>query len=132
MSWFAAHLVMYVKLKHHHQEGYPLWENIILIKAASEAEAFAKAEQRGHDEEGDDEGSFRWAGKPARWVFAGVRKVALCQDAEKRPNDGTELSYTEMEVASQEALDKLLAGEAVSVQLMDRFPVPLPEVRGSE
>jgi len=121
MSWFAAHILLYVKLKSHPQNRFPLWENIILIQAESEDEAFTKAEQRGHEEEGDEDGSFRWGGQPAQWVFAGVRKLTLCQDAEKRPRDGTEVSFTEMEVGSKEAIGKLLQGEPVSVKLMDKF-----------
>lgn len=121
MSWFAAHILMYVKLKAHPQDRFPVWENILLIQAESEDEAFAKAEQWGHEEEGDEDGSFRWGGQPAQWVFAGVRKLTLCQDAEKRPRDGTEVSFTEMEVDSREAIEKLLQGEPVAVKLMDQF-----------
>ena len=114
-SWYAAHLILYVKLKDHAQRNYPIWENIVLIKARSEEEAFAKAEARGKEEEGDDGGTFRWAGKPARWVFAGVRKLTLCEDAEKRPDDGTEVSYTELEVDSEQAVRKLVRGQSVAV-----------------
>jgi hypothetical protein len=114
-SWYAAHLILYVKLKHHAQRHYPIWENILLIKARNEEEAFAKAEARGKEEEGDDGGTFRWAGKPARWVFAGVRKLTLCEDAEKRPDDGTEVSYTELEVDSEQAVRKLVRGQSVAV-----------------
>jgi hypothetical protein len=121
MNWFAAHLVMYVKLKDQPQDRFPLWENIVLVKAVSEDEAFAKAEQRGREEEGDDDGSFRWAGNPARWVFAGVRKLTTCQDADKRPTDGTEVSFTEMEIHSEEAIRKLLEGEPVSVKFTEKF-----------
>jgi hypothetical protein len=46
MSWYAAHIVMRVKLKAGRQERFPVWENIILIQAGSEDEAFARAEQR--------------------------------------------------------------------------------------
>ena len=118
-TWYAAHLILYVKLKNHTQRNYPIWENIVLIKARSEEEAFAKAEARGKEEEGDDGGTFRWAGKPARWVFAGVRKLTLCEDAEKRPDDGTEVSYTELEVDSEQAVRKLVRGQSVAVTYKD-------------
>ena len=113
--WYAAHLILYVKLKDHAQGHYPIWENIVLLKGRTEAEAFAKAEARGKEEEGDDGGSFRWAGKPARWVFAGVRKLTQCEDAEKRPSDGTEVSYSQLEVDSELAVQKLVRGQAVAV-----------------
>lgn len=118
MNWYAAHLVMYVERKAKHQDRFPLWENIVLIRADTEDEAFAKAEQRGREDEGDDDGTFRWGDEPACWVFAGVRKLTLCQDAEKRPGDGTEISFTELEVGSTETIGKLLAGEAVTVKFL--------------
>jgi hypothetical protein len=121
MSWFAAHLVLYVKLKEHPQKRFPLWENIVLIKADSEDEALAKAEQHGREEEGDDDGSFRWGGRPATWVFAGVRKITSCQDPEKRPNDGTEISYIEMELASQELVEQFAQGQPVSVRFKEKY-----------
>jgi hypothetical protein len=126
MSWYAAHLVLYVKLKEHRQDRFPVWENIVLIRAGSEEEAIAKAEQRGREEEGDDEGTFRWGGKPAQWVFAGVRKLTACQGADKRPADGTEISYIEMEAASREVIEKLLDGEPASVRVVDRFGAAVP------
>jgi hypothetical protein len=40
MKWYAAHLVMFVQFKKHRQGSYPIWENIVLIKARSDQEAF--------------------------------------------------------------------------------------------
>jgi hypothetical protein len=114
-NWYAAHLILYVKRKNGPQRRYPVWKNIVLVKAATDEEAFAKAEARGKEEEGDDDGTFRWGGKPAQWVFAGVRKLTLCEDPERRPDDGTEVSYTEMELDSQQAVRKLVQGRAVAV-----------------
>ncbi len=121
MAWYAAHLIMYVKLKDRRQHRFPVWENIVLVKAPSEDQAFAKAETRGRSDAGDDDGTFRWGDSPAEWVFAGVRKLTLCQDAGKRPGDGTEVSFTEMELGSLEAIHKLLSGEPLSVRLADKF-----------
>ena len=115
-NWYAAHLILYVKLKNAPQRSYPVWENIVLVKAGTVEEAYAKAEAPGKAEEGDDDGTFRWGGKPARWVFAGVRKLTLCEDAEKRSSGGTEVSYSEMEVDSEQAFQKLVHGQAVSVK----------------
>jgi hypothetical protein len=126
--WYAAHIVMYVKRQEGASGKTPVWENIVLIKARSEEEAFEKAKRRGAEEEGDDDGTFRWGGKPARWVFAGVRKLTLCEDPDKRPGDGTEISYTEMEVDSEQAVRKLLGGSAVALKLRDRFA----EAQGSD
>jgi hypothetical protein len=120
-NWFAAHLIMYVKLKRPPQSRFTVWENIVLISADSEEAAFAKAEQRGHEEEGDEDGSFRWGGKPATWVFAGVRKVTACQDPDARPKDGTEISYTELQVESEQAVKELVEGQPVAVHYSDQF-----------
>lgn len=121
MSWFAAHIILRVELRRQPQSRFPLWENIVLLQADTEEEAWAKAEQRGREDEGDEDGGFRWGGQPARWVFAGVRKLTLCQDGDKRPRDGTEVSFNELEVSSEEAIAKLLAGQPVSVKLADKY-----------
>src|SRR5437868_5310554 len=120
-NWFAAHLILYVRLKEHAQKTIPVWENIVLVRATSEEEAFEKAEQRGRADEGDDGGSFRWKGKPAEWVFAGVRKLTLCESPEERPGDGTEVSYTELLVSSEQEVKKLVAGQSVDVRIHDQF-----------
>jgi hypothetical protein len=122
MNWFAAHIILVVKFKDHSQTRFPVWENIVLIRADSEEEAIAKAEARGRDDEGDDDGTFRWGGKPAVWVFVGVRKVTLCEDAGKRPGDGTELSYLEFEAPSMAAVEKLIDGTPVRLTLKEKFP----------
>jgi hypothetical protein len=117
--WYAAHILMYVKRKSKTPDKIPVWENIILIKAESEEAAFAKAQERGKQDEGDDDGTFVWAGQPAEWVFAGVRKLTLCEDPEKRPTDGCEISYTEMELPSEQALRALVEGKPATVQISD-------------
>ena len=122
MIWYAAHMLFYVKLKGKRQSRYPAWENIVLISARSEKEAFAKAEKRAADDacmQPDD--SFTWGGEPAEWVFAGVRKLTLCMDERKRPGDGTEVSYTELEFTSKKAVYQFAAGEPVNVRIEDGF-----------
>jgi hypothetical protein len=123
MTWYAAHLLFYVKLKRKRQTRYPLWENIVLIKAKNVEEAFAKAEQRAQEDactEPDD--TFTWGGVPAEWVFGGVRKLTTCMDEHKRPGDGTEVTYLELEAPSWQALQKLIRGEPVAVKIDDGFP----------
>jgi hypothetical protein len=121
IRWYAAHLILYVEYKDHRQATFPVWENILLIEGCSEEEAFAKAEEQGRLQEGDSDGSFRWDGKPARWVFAGVRKLCLCVEAIKRPGDGTEITYTQMKVRSRDAITQLVRGEPVSVRYDEQF-----------
>ena len=121
MNWYAAHLILYVKFKEPSQAYFPLWENIVLIQADMEDEAWTKAEQLGRDEEGDEDGTFRWDDKPATWVFAGVRQLLLCVDPEERPGDGTEVTYSEMEVDSLAALEQFVSGQPATV----RFTAPV-------
>src|SRR5207248_1660495 len=83
--WYAAHIVMYVEFKEGEQKSYPVWENIVLVEGESEEVAFRKAEMRGRDQAGDDGGTFRWGGRPASWVFGGLRKLTLCENADERP-----------------------------------------------
>lgn len=113
--WFAASIIMHVEFKDNVQDKYPIWENVILIEANNEEEALRKAEERGHFEEGDADDSFTWESRPARWVYGGIRKMLTCAEFEDRPKDGTEITYSEMEVASAEDLSKLINGEQVSV-----------------
>ncbi len=121
-QWYAAHILMYVKRKRRTAGPIPGGENVVLIKADSEEEALAKAEQRGKQGEGDDDGTFRWDGQHAEWVFAGVRKLTLCEDPDKRPGDGTELTYTQMEVRSMQGIADLLAGKPSLVEVLDLMP----------
>jgi Domain of unknown function (DUF4288) len=97
MSWYAAHVVIVFKFKEGRQTRFPAWENIVLIQADNSEEAFAI-------------------------VFAGVRKLTLCEDEHKRPGDGTEITYLELELRSEKALEKFLAGEPASVTVADQFP----------
>jgi hypothetical protein len=127
MNWYAAHLVMYVRLKGTPQDRYPIWENVVLVKADSEEKAFTQAECRGREDAGDDDGSFRWGGVAATWVFAGVRKLTLCQDANSRPGNGTEVTFIEMEAASLDAIEKLVSGKPVSMRIADRFRSATPQ-----
>ncbi len=127
-QWFAAHVILYAKLTGAASKSIPVWENVILIQAESEEEAFAKAERYGQRQAGDGtRPAFTWGGQPARWIFGGVRKLTLCDNPEERPDDGTEITYLQMRVASDEALEKLLAGEDVGVTYIEQFHDTLAE-----
>ena len=52
MAWYAAHIVLYFRLKKRRQKRFVVWENIVLINAKSEEEAIAKAEERGSQDRG--------------------------------------------------------------------------------
>jgi hypothetical protein len=116
--WYTAHIIMSVQFDNQaDQTTYPVWENIVLIQAPSEDEAWERAEQIGRDEQTDGSDGFRWKNKPARWVFAGIRKLIECRsdDPKDRPVHGAEVSYSQMIVPDKESLIKLANGRPVSV-----------------
>ena len=121
MNLYSAHIILYAQLKTGRQRKFPVWENIVLFSAGSSDAAFAKAEAYGRAEAGDDDDSFTWGGKSARWVFAGVRKVAPCHVSAPRNVDGLEVACNEYEVTSISAIEKLVAGEQVELLLNDQF-----------
>ncbi len=127
MKWYAAHIIVYFKLRNRKQRTFRVWENIHLVRARDSDEAYAKAEELGRQEAVADE-SLTWGGHPAKTVFAGVRKVTLCVDPEIRPTDGTEVTYIEMDLDSEKAIRKFVDNEPVSVAIVDQFPDEDPEM----
>jgi hypothetical protein len=124
--WFAAHVVMMTQLKEHKQDHFPVWENIVLIEAANEAEAFEKAEARGRADEGDDDGSYRYGRRPAKWVFGGVRKLTECIVASGRPESGDEITYLELYFKTKQEVKRFVAGKSQSVIIADKFLKIIP------
>ena len=115
MKWYAAHVIMHIKFKDGNQDCYPVWENIYLVCGNSNDEAFEKAENIGKEWEGDSLGTLTWDERPATWVFAGVRKLIECDDSNNRPNNGTEITYSQFLVKNKESLDLLVNGEIVDI-----------------
>lgn len=123
MTWYAAHLISYVKFVDGIQDRYPIWENVVLIQADTDDAAYAAADRIGRGEyDGTD---FAWEGRPATWSFAGIRKMIECQniasaatdrhDPVYRPGHGTELTYSQLQLDTAHALQKLIDGDAVAV-----------------
>ncbi|TYQ30552.1 DUF4288 domain-containing protein [Pseudanabaena sp. UWO310] len=116
MKWYAAHAIMYVKFRDANQDKYPIWENIILIQASSNDEAWEKAKIRAKEDEDDESSENTWENRPAIFLLAGIRKIVLCMDEENEPTDGTEISYSQMELDSWDSLLKFLKGEMISIK----------------
>src|SRR4051812_46950139 len=99
MAWYAAHAVMVVRFKAGRQGSFPVWEHVLLIDARSPASAWRKALRRAKQDAGDSSGTFRWGGRRAEWVFAGLRKVVAV--AHQSPGgglgDGDEITWCEYE-----------------------------------
>lgn len=116
MKWFAAHNIFYFRFKDGVQDTYPVWENIYLIEADGFDEARDKAAALGQQSAGDSSGTLHFVERPAELVFAGVRKVVSCVEEDERPKDGTEITYSDFEVADRASLDDLAQGRSVVVR----------------
>lgn len=112
--WFAAHIVMSLQLTSEEQHLFPVWENIVLIEAETRDEAGHKAKQIGETEQLVDDGS-TLDGKPARWIYVGVRKIISCEDENRPPSHATEISYSEYLLDSLDEVNRLARGEPVEL-----------------
>lgn len=106
---------MYIEYKRGRQVGFPILENIVLLRARSRREAMVQAKKRAKMDAGDHGGSLFWNGRPARWRFAGIRKLIECQDSNKAPTSGTEITYSEFYVRGRQQLRQLVRGDVASV-----------------
>jgi len=121
MPWFAAHAVMYLKLREELQDHFLVWENVLLIEASSSSEAETKAVVRARQDEGDSQGTLTYDDEPATWVFAGLRKVISVSHREVggELSSGDEATYSEYRVADLASVMKLAGGEAVDVKYVE-------------
>ncbi len=79
--WYAAHILLYSEFLDGIQDYYNVWENIYLISARSVDEAYSKADEIGQlEEKADKDSGHTCDDRPARWLFAGVRRLAECID----------------------------------------------------
>jgi len=111
---------MYARFKDGQQDHYLVWENVLLVEAESDGLAEQRAAARARLDEGDSNGSFRWDGRPAEWVFAGLRKVlSVSHQAAVSLGHGDEVTYSEFHVADEKALRDLVAGREVSLKYIE-------------
>jgi hypothetical protein len=119
MTWYAAHVILYIVFKEGQQDSYPVWENVFIVEGADEETARTRAEDLGRQGEGDSNGSLKWEGRPASWVFAGVRKLVSCDSDPEPPRHGTEVTYSEFSVDGLGTLKELAAGRRVRINDYD-------------
>jgi hypothetical protein len=120
MIWYAAHIVMVQRfVDGAAQDEFGVYENVYLVCADTEEEAFGKAEAIGRSKAtvGGDQ---TWCGRPTKWEYAGIRKLILCGTMTERgegpPKEGDEITYSQFTVSSEGDLDLLTQGESVAVQ----------------
>ncbi len=121
MAWFAAHAIMYFKLKSGVQDRFTIWENVYLIEAENSDEAWEKAEAWAKQEEGDSDGSLLVDEQPATQVFAGIRKMITVShwEEEGQLKHGDEITYSEFQVSDEKSIRALVDGEEVSVEYIE-------------
>ena len=121
MTWYAAHIILWTKFLDGVQDSYPVWENVVLINAATSDEAFARADRKGEFEAADSNHTYN--GRPVVWVYAGVRKLNECIEhfdpEECQPGGmeehGTEVTYSAFILSDESALQLLLDDRDVTV-----------------
>ncbi|CAG0990796.1 MAG: DUF4288 domain-containing protein [Anaerolinea sp.] len=119
MTWYAAHLIEYFRLREGHQEKYPVWESVILIQANSVGEALDLAHQIGKEKYDATDDTWHLDDQPATKIFLGIRKIVECDldDADSSPALGTEITYTKMEVNTEDEARRMAHGESVTVTM---------------
>ena len=120
MTWYAATIISVVRVRTGKQETFPVWEDVCLIEAASDDDAFRKAETLGKSREIDDRTTML-DGVAASVVYLGVRKVGRIINpfpeapAESPPKHGSEISFSKYTLASANDLNLLVQGKSVHV-----------------
>jgi len=118
MQHYAAHAIFYVKFKEDVQRAFPVWENVYLIHAESDAEALQMAKGIAREDEAANREMYLDE-KPALYIFKGIRKLILMTDLLGRPladiQHGQELTYSQFEAESEEDVTRLATGKDVKV-----------------
>jgi hypothetical protein len=123
MTWFAAHAL--VAMRRIDSVGpIHVYENVYLVEAEDSERAKVLAMEMARAEVEVDDG-LTIDGVSVTRSLAGVRKVIsvsnpdpLDLDAD-RPVSGTEITYSEFEVDSEDALRRLAVGASVAVRYVD-------------
>ncbi len=119
--WYIASILVSYRVKNGKQEIYPVYENFTLFYAKNRKKAWKKAIKYGKWYANIDD-KLKIDGNPAYTKYEGIRKVIEIIDDEfdlKIPLDGLEISYSYMELSSEEAIQNLAKGRRVTVEYID-------------
>lgn len=111
MTWYAAHIVMQMAMTG--RKDVAAYENIVLLQAETVDEALDKADEIGRSSEGDSNGTLEWD-TPARMVYRGTRRLVSIShptDVDNNPTDECEVTYLQLQLDNEEALDRFMEGE---------------------
>jgi hypothetical protein len=115
--WYAAHVILHVRFLQGRQSQYPVWENVYLVCARGPKDAQRRAETIARKLTATTDPSFSWDGRPAQWVFSGIRKLVAVDHVSSSGvlGNGDELTYSEFTVPNKAQLRRLVAGRRASL-----------------
>lgn len=121
--WYAAHIITVFRYRDtqraRRQRKFHVWENIVLIEAASSEEAWRKAKEYGRKDAAHDDKTWRMNGVPAKLDYVGVRKLIDVVDPDTRPGHGTEVTYNKFNLSTRADLERLVNGDPVQVEYQE-------------
>lgn len=124
MTWYTASIILACRVKKGVQTIFPVYENYTLFEADSPSDAMKIAESYALEYASIDD-NLKLNGRPAYWKFEGIRKLIEVRDHLSdnldvdTPNSGTEVSYSYMELDSEEDITSLANGRRVKVDYID-------------
>lgn len=121
MTWYAAHAILYFRLKSGQQDTYPIWENVYLVSAESPENALAAAKALAMEASGDSGGTLTLYDQPAELIYAGIRKLITVAHygITEELASGDEITYSEYVVDNLESVMKLAEGESVKTEYVE-------------
>lgn len=126
MPWFAAHNLMVLRPQTPVDEPLLCWENIILLEAEYDADILEMAAKRATDVDVSDGYSMTpYYPVPARWEFAGTRKIVTVRqdsDGDGLAN-GDELTFNTLYL-DPSMIDSFVSGEECDVIIGDEIEDP--------
>ncbi|WP_166830127.1 DUF4288 domain-containing protein [Thalassoroseus pseudoceratinae] len=113
MPWYAAHAVFLVRYDDGVQSNYPVHECVYLVEADDSDDARVKGTAAAELPEGSN--AMTCDDRPAHLTFEGIRKlVSVDAEGGGLPN-GIEVSYSFLEVESEDDLKRFVNGDEVWV-----------------
>lgn len=124
MKWFSVSFISTI-ICTSSQNEYPVFEDIILIGADSEAELQGKIKVQGELINKAGAEGITYNNEAAKQIFLGVRKIRAIYNTggdslnNAPPDDGCELTHSFYIVPSFSDAEKIASGNAVEVRYVD-------------
>lgn len=118
MPWYSASAIFFFEYKEGKQDEYLVWENVYLLEANSDQEAWKKAEKYAKQYEGDSSGTLTLNGRPVTQKYGGIRKIVSVSNSiniEEGVLEGAEVTFNKFVVKDRKSLDDLISGKPVKI-----------------